>query len=114
MAKSKNTAKYSTGPGAWVLEGVVVSDKMQKTAVVEVVRMVKHPKYHKFMKMRKRFKAENPDNVYKIGDRVRMHSCRPLSKDKHFSIVAKLGAVKGGLRDIVAVDAEDGEVGANS
>ncbi len=73
------------------LEGVVLSDKMQLTAVVSVTRLVKHPKYQKFVKIIKRFKAHNPDNQYKIGDRVRMQSCRPLSKDKYFTIVAKIG-----------------------
>jgi len=77
------------------LDGVLVSDKMQLTAVVSVTRFVKHPKYGKFIKISKRYKAENPDNTYKVGDRVRMQSCRPLSKDKHFTIMEKLGHVKG-------------------
>jgi len=74
-----------------VLEGVVVSDKMNSTAVVAVTRLVKHAKYLKYIKIRKRYKAENPDNQYVLGDRVKMQSCRPLSKDKHFKIVEKVG-----------------------
>ncbi|OHB25021.1 MAG: 30S ribosomal protein S17 [Parcubacteria group bacterium RIFOXYD2_FULL_52_8] len=77
------------------LEGVVVSDKMQSTAVVLVNRFVKHAKYGKFLKISKRYKAHNPDGTYKAGDKVRMQSCRPISKDKHFTIIAKTGHVKG-------------------
>ena len=71
-----------------------MSDKMQLTAVVSVTRFVKHPKYGKFVKISKRFKAHNPENTYKVGDRVRMQPCRPLSKDKHFMIVEKLGSTQ--------------------
>lgn len=74
-----------------VLEGVVVSDKMMLTAVVSVDRFVKHAKYQKYFKISKKYKAENPENMYKVGDRVKMQSCRPLSKDKHFVIVEKTG-----------------------
>ena len=74
------------------LEGVVLSDKMHLTAVVSVNRFVKHPKYGKFLKKSKRYKAHNPGNTYKVGDKVRMQSCRPMSKDKHFMITEKLGS----------------------
>lgn len=69
------------------LEGVVVSDKMQKTAVVEVSHTRKHPKYLKYYTISKRFKAHNENNEYKTGDRVVIEETRPLSKDKYFTIV---------------------------
>ena len=71
------------------LQGKVVSDKMQNTVVVAVNRYVKHPKYKKYMKITKKYHAHNPGNVAKDGDTVTIRSCRPLSKTKHFEIVAK-------------------------
>lgn len=70
-----------------VLEGIVVSDKMKDTAVVKVVRFVKHPKYGKFQKLAKKFKADDKGNTVKIGDKVAIEECRPISKDKHFRII---------------------------
>ncbi|MDP3954200.1 MAG: 30S ribosomal protein S17 [bacterium] len=72
-----------------VLKGVVVSDKMQKTAVVEVSRLIKHPKYKKYHKVSKRFKAQNDDNKYKTGERVLIQETRPISKDKRWIVIAK-------------------------
>lgn len=72
-----------------VLEGIVVSDKMQDTIVVKVVRFVKHPKYGKFQKLAKKFKADDKGNTAKIGDKVAIEECRPISKDKHFKLVTK-------------------------
>ena len=74
------------------LQGVVVSDKMQNTAVVSVSRYVKHPKYKKYMKTSKKYKAHNPENRAKEGEKVTIRSCRPLSRDKHFEIVEIKGA----------------------
>ena len=68
-------------------KGVVVSDKMQNTAVVAVSRFVKHPKYKKYLKKTSRLQAHNPGNKAKEGDKVTIRSCRPLSKNKHFEIV---------------------------
>jgi len=72
------------------LEGVVVSDKMMKTCVVEVTRFKKHPKYLKYFKVKKRFKAHDENNEYKVGDRVIIEETRPISKEKRWKIVAKL------------------------
>ena len=69
-------------------KGVVVSDKMQNTAIVAVSRYVKHPKYKKYIKKTTRFAAHNPGNKAKAGERVVIRSCRPLSKTKHFEIVS--------------------------
>ena len=69
------------------LQGKVVSDKMQNTAVVAVNRYVKHPKYKKYMKITKKYHAHNPGNKAKEGELVTIRSCRPLSKTKSFEIV---------------------------
>lgn len=70
-----------------VLSGVVVSDKMDKTIVVRVDRFIKHPKYKKYYLSSKRYKAHAPEKKYKIGDKVRIEECRPISKDKHFRVL---------------------------
>jgi len=70
-----------------VLAGVVVSDKMKNTVVVEVNRLVKHPKYQKYFQVTKRYKADNPNDIKKLGDKVKIEECRPISKDKHFKII---------------------------
>jgi small subunit ribosomal protein S17 len=64
--------------------GVVVSDKMQKTRVVEVSSVRKHPLYGKYMKRTKRFKVHDPENSHKVGDKVTIVETRPISKDKNF------------------------------
>ena len=70
------------------LQGVVVSDKMQKTRTVLVSRFVKHPKYGKFYKIGKKYKVHDEQNTYKVGDQVTIEECRPISKDKSFTVVA--------------------------
>jgi len=84
--KAKKEIKDSKGN---VLKGVVVSDKMDKTVVVNVSRFVKHPLYGKFYKVSKKYKAHDEGNVYKIGDKVEIVETRPISKDKRFKVVAK-------------------------
>ena len=69
-------------------EGLVISDKMQKTIIVKVTRMSRHPKYAKMMKRYSKFKAHDEDNSAKIGDRVRIIETRPLSKDKRYRLAA--------------------------
>jgi len=68
------------------MTGVVVSDKMQKTAVVAVSFTRKHPKYLKYYTVTNRFKAHNENNEYKTGDTVVISETRPLSKDKRWVI----------------------------
>ena len=72
------------------LEGVVVSDKMNKTRVVAVDRMRKHARYHKYYKLTTRFKAHDENNEYKAGDKVVITETRPLSKDKRWVIAGKI------------------------
>ena len=92
MATTKNTtkkveAKAVTSNSHKHLEGVVTSDKMKDTIVVLVSRFVKHPKYGKFMTVHKKFKAHDSGNTKKIGDKVTIEECAPISKEKHFRIV---------------------------
>jgi len=70
-----------------IISGVVVSDKMKDTVVVEVGRLVQHPKYKKYMRRTKRYKAHDAGNTKKIGDKVEIIECRPISKEKHFKII---------------------------
>lgn len=66
--------------------GSVVSDKMQKTIVVEVDRLIHHAKYGKTIRSKERFKAHDEKNEAHIGDRVRIEETRPLSKDKRWRL----------------------------
>jgi len=68
------------------IEGLVVSDKMDKTVVVEGSRLVKHPVYKKLVKRRARYKAHDEKNQCKIGDKVLIVETRPLSKDKRWKV----------------------------
>lgn len=79
IEQKKNTGK--------ILSGIVVSDKMSDTVVVEVSRFVKHPKYGKYMKISKKFKAHDIGNTKKIGDKVEIMETRPISRDKHFVVI---------------------------
>ena len=72
-----------------VLTGTVVSDKMKDTVTVLVESYQKHPKYGKYIKSRKKFKAHDAGNSAKIGDKVQIVETRPISKDKHFKLVAR-------------------------
>ena len=72
------------------LKGIVVSDKMQKTAVVAVTISRQHPKYLKYYKVTSRFKAHNENNEYKTGDQVIIKETRPLSKEKRWRIIDKI------------------------
>ncbi len=67
--------------------GVVVSDKMDKTIVVEIRTRVKHPLYGKIMNRTTKFKAHDEENACGVGDTVRVMECRPLSKDKNWRLV---------------------------
>lgn len=66
--------------------GVVVSDKMQKTVVVKVDHLVRHSLYNKYIKRSVKYKVHDENNTCKLGDRVQIIACRPLSKDKRWSL----------------------------
>lgn len=74
------------------LEGEVVSDKMDKTIVVRVASIKTHSKYKKQYKSSKGYKAHDEKNEYKVGDKVVIEACRPLSKDKRWRVIKKVSS----------------------
>ncbi|MCG8334966.1 MAG: 30S ribosomal protein S17 [Proteobacteria bacterium] len=76
------TTKKAIARRRKVLQGIVVSDKMEKTAVVTVERTVQHPLYKKTVRKSKKYKIHDEENVCGIGDQVRLIECKPISKDK--------------------------------
>ena len=70
-----------------VRSGYVVSDKMQKTIVVELEDRKQHALYGKIMRRNSKVKAHDENEEAGVGDRVRIGECRPLSKDKHFRLI---------------------------
>ena len=75
-------------------EGVVVSNKMNKTVVVSLVERVRHPKYDKFVTRTKKLYVHDEANDAKVGDRVRVTETRPLSKTKRWRVVEILERAK--------------------
>ena len=71
-----------------ILQGVVVSDKQDKTVVVSVERQVMHPVYKKIVKKSKKFAAHDENNQYKVGDRASIEECRPISKNKSWTVIS--------------------------
>ncbi|AHH08467.1 30S ribosomal protein S17 [Borrelia anserina] len=76
------------------LIGKVVSDKMSKTIVVEVVQRKMHPIYHKYLKVSKRVKAHDEREESRLGDKVRIIEARPISKEKRWMLVEILEKLK--------------------
>tara|TARA_B100001027_G_scaffold4492_1_gene2943 strand:- start:1876 stop:2136 length:261 start_codon:yes stop_codon:yes gene_type:complete len=74
------------------LTGTVVSDKMNKTAVVLLEKKVKHPKYGKYVKKSTKYKVHDQDNICKIGDVVTITEVRPISKNKSWKLVEIIGS----------------------
>ena len=74
-----------------VLQGVVVSDKNQKTVVVSVERRYAHPMLGKTVRRSKKYHAHDEKGEIKVGDVVRIQECRPLSKLKSWEVVEKVG-----------------------
>lgn len=72
------------------LKGVVVSDKMQKTVVVEVERVKEHPKYKRRFKVHKKYKAHDEKGEFHIGDNVIIEETSPISKDKKWKVIEKI------------------------
>lgn len=69
-------------------QGVVVSDKMDKTITVKISRQVKHPKYGKYIRLTDKTKVHDEKNEARVGDRVRIYEFRPLSKTKSWKLEA--------------------------
>ncbi len=66
--------------------GIVVSDKMDKTIVVQTERLVKHRLYHKYIRRRSKFAAHDADNSCRAGDQVMISESRPLSRTKRWQV----------------------------
>ena len=77
-----------------VREGLVVSDKMDKTVVVQVEDRVKHPKYGKVIRRTKKYKAHDGENACGVGDRVRLMETRPMSSTKRWRVTEILEKAK--------------------
>jgi small subunit ribosomal protein S17 len=75
-----------------ILQGLVVSDKQDKTIVVRVERRVMHPVYKKFVTRSKKYAAHDETNHFKVGDVVRIQECRPISKNKCWVALAEQAA----------------------
>ena len=79
-----------------VRQGVVVSDKMDKTVTVQVERLVRHPMYKKYIRQRKKYKAHDPANECQTGDIVTITETRPFSRDKRWRVRAVLKSETSG------------------
>ena len=88
MATKKTTTEKKAVKNT-VLLGEVVKAAMQKTVVVKVTRFEKHPKYQKYMTLTKKYKVHDENGIAKVGDKVEIVETRPISKDKHFTLVIK-------------------------
>ncbi|KAG5537706.1 hypothetical protein RHGRI_024980 [Rhododendron griersonianum] len=66
------------------MQGRVICDTNDKTVNVVVVRLAKHPKYHRLIRIKKKYQVHDPDNRFKVGDKIVLQRSRPISKTKHF------------------------------
>ena len=78
MTETKQAKKF---------KGTVVSDKMEKTIVVQIDRRVAHPKYKKLYTISKKYKVHDEKKQFKIGDAVTFVNCKPYSKDKRWRVI---------------------------
>jgi len=85
-------------------EGVVVSDRMDKTVVVVVERMVRHGKYRKHLRRKVRYKVHDQKNQCRVGDRVVIVESRPLSHDKRWAVQAILSRREGAGEAVVGTE----------
>ncbi len=82
-----------------VLTGVIVSDKGEKTVVVNVERKVKHPLYGKIIRRSKKYHAHDEGNEFKLGQTVRIEECAPVSKLKTWKVIDGGGVADTGVED---------------
>ena len=75
-----------------ILQGVVVSDKNDKTVVVRVEKRFMHPKYKKYVKVHRKYAAHDENNTYKNGDTVKIIESRPISKTKKWVVETNEGS----------------------
>ena len=72
-----------------IMQGIVVSDKMDKTVTVKVQRRIKHPLYKKVINRSKKYAAHDENNSCKLGDAVSIRECKPISKRKKWEVIAE-------------------------
>ncbi|MBP9049619.1 MAG: 30S ribosomal protein S17 [Alphaproteobacteria bacterium] len=93
-----------------ILQGRVVSDKMDKTVTVLVERRFMHPIYKKYLKQSDKFSAHDEKNSFRVGDIVAIEECRPLSKNKSWTVVTDPASVKRDEMADVAAPAVEAKV----
>ena len=91
---TSSTAEDAVRNARKVREGVVVSNKMNKTIVISIVERVRHPRYSMFVARTKKLYAHDETNDAKIGDRVRVMETRPMSKQKRWRLIEVLERAK--------------------
>jgi len=103
---AENTTQERPYPKSRI--GVVVSNKMTKTVVVEVQRRMRHGKYGKYLTERKKYKAHDELQACNVGDKVRILETRPISKEKRWRVAEILVAVaaSGNVAQVAAQKAE--------
>jgi len=94
ITTTSSTAEDAVRNARKVREGVVVSNKMNKTIVISIVERVRHPRYSKFVQRTKKLYAHDEANDAQIGDRVRVMETRPMSKQKRWRLVEVLERAK--------------------
>jgi small subunit ribosomal protein S17 len=94
MADTETTENGEARATRKVREGIVVSEKMDKTVVVAIIERVRHPKYAKFVQRTKRLYAHDEANDAHVGDRVRVAETRPMSKLKRWRVTDVLERAK--------------------
>ena len=99
MTEEANTAAKSERNNRRKLQGIVISNKMQKTITVLWQRQVKHPRVHKIVQRRTKLHAHDENNEAKVGDLVEIAATRPLSKTKTWRLVKVLRRAHAGLRE---------------
>ena len=75
---------------AKLFQGTIVSDKMNKTVVVKVEEFKKHPRHNRYYKSSKKYKVHDETGEFHIGDKVMIKETKPISKDKHFTVLKKI------------------------
>ncbi len=89
-----------------ILEGKIVSDKMDKTVTVQVERRFMHPMYKKYVRQSTKYAAHDENNVFKTGDVVQIQECRPLSARKTWVVISDIEQVKKKRHVDVTVDTD--------
>ena len=103
MTTQPQTSAEATAVKRKTRVGIVVSDKMERTIVVTVVRASRHRLYRKVVRRTKRYHVDDPESRATLGDQVRIEECRPISKTKHWRLIEVLTE-----RDVAEVGAEEG------